>query len=496
MPRQKTFDFEFAPGTPSVILTTSKIGPRREKTPEGFLLCRDVAIARTGWMLYGPGETPIKASDQGYALVHRDASTLFSPITVASFIGKSVTNDHPPDGVDPRNWQQVTGGTVHNVRQGTGADSDVLLADLLITDEQFIRDIEAGKVEVSAGYDADYETTGPGEGRQLNIIGNHVALVDQGRCGPRCAIGDRKPPSLKGITMAKATKTNGKPRLVVPEIVRKKVLDAMMEAANEVMQDPDTMTAMGATEDEPLGGMEGGMEGEGSHVHVHLHNGSPGPAPGMAETDDETDPAANPTAAEGSTGDPYEARFVALENGHKEILDKLNSLMGASKPAAEPAAAGTGDETDPEFDPELDDKQEGAKTADSKALERSFRQAVADAEVLVPGFQLPTFDSKAPRKMTVDSMCQLRRRVLDSVCSTQDGRLMLTSLSGRATLDLSKLDCPAVAGLYRAAAGAKKLLNNRSSTGDSGRLPTPAPQGPKQLSLADLNAMHRAAYKH
>ena len=58
-----------------------------------------------------------------------------------------------------------------------------------------------GVTEVSLGYDADYEQTAPGVGRQTNIIGNHVALVERGRCGPRCAIGDRQTVSDKESNM-------------------------------------------------------------------------------------------------------------------------------------------------------------------------------------------------------------------------------------------------------------------------------------------------------
>jgi hypothetical protein len=40
--------------------TIEQIGPKRSLTSHGFLLCRDVPIARTEMQLYGPGETPIE----------------------------------------------------------------------------------------------------------------------------------------------------------------------------------------------------------------------------------------------------------------------------------------------------------------------------------------------------------------------------------------------------------------------------------------------------
>src|SRR5216683_1161105 len=40
--------------------TVEKIGPKRERTPEGFLICYDVPLARIGEQIYGPDETPVK----------------------------------------------------------------------------------------------------------------------------------------------------------------------------------------------------------------------------------------------------------------------------------------------------------------------------------------------------------------------------------------------------------------------------------------------------
>ena len=66
-----------------------------------------------------------------------------------------------------------------------------MLADLIVKDESAIQLIEDGLREVSCGYDAEYEQTEPGKAEQVDITGNHVALVPKGRAGNRCAIGDR-----------------------------------------------------------------------------------------------------------------------------------------------------------------------------------------------------------------------------------------------------------------------------------------------------------------
>jgi hypothetical protein len=179
--------------------TPAAISPRQRLTPEGFLVCEAVPIARTGTMIYGPGEVPVEPGPDGIIRIERDADEVFRAETVASFEGKAVTLDHPADWVKPENWRQLAVGTAQNVRRGAGAEDDLLFADLVITDAAAIADVRAGVREVSCGYDADYEQTAPGRGVQRNIIGNHVALVERGRCGPRCAIGD----SEKESSMAK-----------------------------------------------------------------------------------------------------------------------------------------------------------------------------------------------------------------------------------------------------------------------------------------------------
>jgi len=94
--RDRSIDIEY--------YTAEKLGPTREKTPEGFLICRDVPVARTGEMIYGPGETPITPGRDGRVKVHRTAKAVFNPKSMASLNGKPVTDDHPPGDVDPAHW--------------------------------------------------------------------------------------------------------------------------------------------------------------------------------------------------------------------------------------------------------------------------------------------------------------------------------------------------------------------------------------------------------
>ena len=177
--------------------TTSKLSENMHETPEGYLVCIGVAIARTGEMIYGPGETPLEAGIDGKTVVDRKQEEVFRPETIASFEGKSVTIQHPSDFVSPENWKQLTKGILQNVRRGMGEQENDLVADLLITDSVAITLVKSGLREVSCGYEADYVQTGIGRGMQTKIVGNHLALVEEGRAGSSYAINDHKGKGLK-----------------------------------------------------------------------------------------------------------------------------------------------------------------------------------------------------------------------------------------------------------------------------------------------------------
>lgn len=176
------------------------VGKTRTMTPEGYLLCEEVPIARTGTQIYNiweilddDGKPGLKGDQTGTVIVTRSAEQVFRPETIASFNGKSVTIDHPERFVKPENWKTLTVGTVHNARRGRGINDDLLVADLLITDPEAIKVINDELPEVSAGYDAGYtQDNGPGYAEQTGITGNHVAILKggRGRAGPRCAVKD------------------------------------------------------------------------------------------------------------------------------------------------------------------------------------------------------------------------------------------------------------------------------------------------------------------
>jgi hypothetical protein len=152
---------------------------------------------------YTPQELGVADTGGGVLKVYREEDEVFKPAAVASFEGKPVTDDHPPVGVNASNYASYTKGTVQNVRRGSGADSDKLICDLVVYDAALIAKIDAGKREISCGYECKYIERDDGTYCQMDIIGNHVAVVEEGRAGHDVSIRDAKTKPEGGKKMAK-----------------------------------------------------------------------------------------------------------------------------------------------------------------------------------------------------------------------------------------------------------------------------------------------------
>lgn len=180
------------------VLIKEKISPHKSKTPEGYLICRDAILGRTGTQEYRASEIYSNYDGEDKIVnVIRDAKEVFSDQAIASFENKPVTCEHPDEDVTPDNYKEYSVGFVRDVHKGNVNGEDVLLGNLIITDADIINDIENGiRTELSCGYTCDI-TSGE-HPSQVNIRGNHVALCEQGRAG--CAkIVDSIPAAVKGL---------------------------------------------------------------------------------------------------------------------------------------------------------------------------------------------------------------------------------------------------------------------------------------------------------
>jgi hypothetical protein len=447
------------------------IGPKRRLTPEKFLLCEDVPVARTGQMLYGPGEVPVDPGPDGTIIVDRFPEDVFHPDTIASFQGKDVVDEHPDRDVATHNWRDLTVGVALNVRRGEGVNDDVLLADLLIKDPSAIDAIQSGKREVSCGYQARYvDSTAylghaiPGRAKQTNIIGNHIALVHAGRCGSRCSIGDSKPKLTEDCAMNWMERLKaawaGKDEAAFNAALAEAPKEGPISLTKDQLKTIATMVR-----DEKHGDDCDCKMCKGSSKDSTMDSR-------MKRVEDAVDTIAKDVKA---MKDEAEEKKKREEEEEEETHDN-EKILGELEEEAPP---GTGDAA-------------WAATKDSARLEDSFQETVALAEVIAPGVQFPTFDAKAAPAKTLDAVCKFRRTVMSLAQAKPEYRVFVDGVLKGRTVDA--LSCGATRVAFRALGEFAKDANNRSSAAATAARTNDGPARPKKMTIADIQKMNEEMY--
>lgn len=380
----------------------TKLSPNISEMPNGFLICKNVPIARTGEQEYFGSELGFddERADQIIKVI-REESEVFSPETLASFEGTVFTNDHPSGEVTTQNAQYLQKGFVKDVRRGEGADADKILADIIVTDPVTIGEImNGGKREISCGYQCEYVEQ-DGKIYQKNIRGNHVALVDAGRAGKDVAIKDSKPQNDR--KEKKLMKLKNKNKGIIGKLFSIAAQDADPDVVGEIAEE---LAASKEADDEP----------------------APAPAP-APENKDEPAPAPAPEQKEESNDEDVMSML-------KNIAERLEKLEAATAKGADDdplaelekevaASAGTEAAEKPvdEMDEEAEDADEDgaaldeAETADEEATDEevpktssasdraAVKSAINDAKKAVAGIADPK-----QKKLVADSMAKLIRR--------------------------------------------------------------------------------------
>ena len=169
----------------------TRLSPRLSMTAEGFLICKDAVLCRTGEQQYRGSE--VGMSD-GVVVVHRPKSEVYDPKFLASLEGAVICDGHPSGGFvtsDSAAWS--VRGHVQNVRPGPKLKSgeDSLIGDLHIFDATLIQKVLSGQArELSIGYSVRYAENADGSLTATKMRGNHLAVVSQSRCGKSCCIQD------------------------------------------------------------------------------------------------------------------------------------------------------------------------------------------------------------------------------------------------------------------------------------------------------------------
>lgn len=153
------------------------------RTPEGYIRVT-AKIARSGIQEYPDGQGGVMRE-----LRHPD--DVFSQSALQSLTLLPVSNLHPPEFINPGNARKYQVGYSG---ESVTVDGRWITIPLVITDEEAIHDVEAGRRELSVGYTVDLiDEGGVYDGqeythRQTNIRGNHIALVDRARAGSEARI--------------------------------------------------------------------------------------------------------------------------------------------------------------------------------------------------------------------------------------------------------------------------------------------------------------------
>lgn len=164
----------------------------KRRTSDGYLVT-EARFARSG--IYEYAGRDVGKPEMDKVRVLRPDEEVFNQDAMASFAHKPITNDHPGDNVNARTWKRDAVGFSDG---RVARDGDFVVIPLMVADQEAIEDVDGGKAELSAGYTCDLEFV-DGETAQgdkydaimRNIRGNHIAIVDRGRAGSECRIGDR-----------------------------------------------------------------------------------------------------------------------------------------------------------------------------------------------------------------------------------------------------------------------------------------------------------------
>lgn len=166
-------------------------------TRDGYLVGQ-AKIARTGIQHYTAAELGLADRSPGDIVrVYRPPEAVFDQQAMAGMAHRPVTNDHPAGSVTSKNWKQLAVGFVGgDVAQ---QDQKFISVPLALMDQAAIDDWQAGKRELSVGYQCELTMkdgiTPEGDAYdavQSNIKPNHLALCWKARGGSDLHFGDNE----------------------------------------------------------------------------------------------------------------------------------------------------------------------------------------------------------------------------------------------------------------------------------------------------------------
>jgi hypothetical protein len=166
---------------------------------------------RDGTIVYLGSEIGMEPADKEF-VVYRSPATISNAANLMR--GIPLTDNHVDMGDPPES-------SVGSVTESKMIDfknpetkSALAVQNKVTVNSDIVASLESGKRELSLGYNADlvpYEGDGGYDFEQRDIVPHHLAIVEQGRCGPACSFIDRKPsqePQHNGVNEMSGKKTD------------------------------------------------------------------------------------------------------------------------------------------------------------------------------------------------------------------------------------------------------------------------------------------------
>lgn len=326
-------------------------------TADGYLVA-DARVARTGIQEYLASELGLTDRQPNEVIrVYRAPEEVFATDAMASLAHRPMTMDHPAELVTSDNWKRYAIGSVGGE---ITRDGETIKVPLTLMDAAAIRDVQAGKRQLSVGYTCKL-VFGDGvtpegqkyDARQEGIRANHIAVCSTARGGPTLRIGDRrmtdepldggKPVATKTITF------DGLPLEVTDAAeaainkLQTSVL-ALTTAKDAALAQVATLTTEKATLDAEVATLKTQIEGA-KLTPAQLRDAArsfaavvdKAKALGVNVTDDMDEPAIRKAAVTAKLGDTAKdwndaqiaVSFDTLTAGHKASTPRVDPLRSA-----------------------------------------------------------------------------------------------------------------------------------------------------------------------
>lgn len=436
---------------------------KRKMTKQGYMHV-PANIARPGIQLYrgadlmgSPDFPHDKFTKDSVVKVYRPPEEVFRQASVDSFKNVPVTNEHPPSLLDAKTTAAYQKGSVrgdvsHNHKFVTGT--------ICITDEATIKEINSGKVQVSAGYESYIDFTGgvteDGEtydACQKDIEGNHVAIVGRGRAGAQVRLSDAAM-EVEGLKymLPKMKLSMGDETYAVSEgsesynKIGWMFDQSQAEFIRENKVEQEEMR--GEVEDEDYNEVNAGKPNKSEPDHSKKNAVLPGPGTegvdgcgqkAYSKDSHDFDPEQLEIGImieKEHTDDPAEAEKIAKDH-LKEIPDYYTRLVKMENEAAEAAKK----KKSSSMDVEGEDKQESNMDLEKELADVKVQLADAltenetlTAKIDVASAKLEETEAKIPTVDAIDKMVAERMIMLDSVKAFKPE----IETAGRSELELKK----------------------------------------------------------